>query len=120
MAKKEQEKLNPRSYVTILPWMVEELKLENLDLLIYAIIYGFCMDGKSDYHANISQRKPAIAILILDKVYFRASPPHTKKTIRQGRAFYIDSRVNPPRRHTLNVHAPDNRAAKHVRETDRS
>lgn len=68
---------------------------------------------------QISQRKPAIAILILDKVYFRAPPPK-KKTIRQGGAFYIDNRVNPPRRHTLNVHAPDNRAAKHVRETDRS
>ena len=93
-------------------------------LPVFVIYIGYrkliSKDGKSDYHANISQRKPAIAILILDKVYFRASPPHTKKTIRQGRAFYIDSRVNPPRRHTLNVHAPDNRAAKHVRETDRS
>ncbi len=50
---KEKTKLNPRSYLTILPWMVEELGLENTDLLIYAIIYGFCQDGESDYHGGL-------------------------------------------------------------------
>ena len=50
---KEKTRLNPRSYLTILPWMVEELGLENTDLLIYAIIYGFCQDGDSDYHGGL-------------------------------------------------------------------
>ena len=44
-------------------------------LPVFVIYIGYrkliSKDGKSDYHANISQRKPAIAILILDKVYFR-------------------------------------------------
>lgn len=67
---------------------------------------------KKLYHANIYQRKPGVATLISDKVHFRAK----KNYQTQAGTLYIDSRVNPPRRHILNVYTPDNRVAKHVRQ----
>ena len=37
------------TYINIQSWMVGGLGLKNNELLIYAIIYGFCQDGKSHF-----------------------------------------------------------------------
>lgn len=41
-------------YVSIQGWMVEELKLKGNDLLVYAIIYGFSQDDKSEFTGSLS------------------------------------------------------------------
>ena len=37
------------NYVVIQGWMCNELNLKGNDLLVFALIYGFCQDGKSMY-----------------------------------------------------------------------
>ncbi len=39
---KETKLIQPESFVTIQGWMVTHLKLKSNELMIYAIIYGFC------------------------------------------------------------------------------
>lgn len=46
--------LNDGSFITIQSWMVTKLGLKGLDLLIYAIIYGFSQDGESTFNGTIS------------------------------------------------------------------
>lgn len=55
--KNEQTKgggLNQESYVTILPFMVEELGLSGASLIIYAVIYGYSKDGCGMYWGGLS------------------------------------------------------------------
>lgn len=40
------------NYITILDWMLSELKLTGNDLIVYALIYGFSQDGESDFHGG--------------------------------------------------------------------
>ena len=37
------------SYCTIQGWMIEDLKLGGNELIVYAVIYGFCRDGQNWY-----------------------------------------------------------------------
>lgn len=37
------------SYTTIQGWMIEDLQLGGNELIVYAVIYGFCRDGSSWY-----------------------------------------------------------------------
>ena len=39
--------IRKNSYITIQAFMVKDLKLKGNELLIYALIYGFCQDGRS-------------------------------------------------------------------------
>lgn len=41
-------------YINIQGWMVNELKLKGNDLLVYAIIYGFSQDEKSEFTGSLS------------------------------------------------------------------
>ena len=40
------------NFVIIQGWMCNELELKGNELLVYALIYGFSQDGKSDYHGG--------------------------------------------------------------------
>lgn len=40
-------------YITIQSWMVTDLKLKSNELIIYALIHGFCQDGKSYFHGSL-------------------------------------------------------------------
>lgn len=40
-------------YIVIQEWM-KELDLNPSELLAYALIYGFCQDGESDYHGSLA------------------------------------------------------------------
>lgn len=42
------------TYVTIQWWMVDQLKLKGNELLVYAIIYGFCQDGDGEFNGSLS------------------------------------------------------------------
>ena len=42
----------PGSYITIQSWMVKELKLKGNELIVYALIHGFCQDGKSYFYGS--------------------------------------------------------------------
>lgn len=44
-----ETKVRQNNYITILGWMVSELKLSGSALLIYAIIYGFSQNGDDVY-----------------------------------------------------------------------
>lgn len=41
--------MNSENFVVIQGWMCNELELKGNDLLIYALIYGFSQDGKTEY-----------------------------------------------------------------------
>jgi len=43
-----------KGFITILPFMVSELELSGNDLIIYAIIYGFCQDSESKFYGSLS------------------------------------------------------------------
>lgn len=42
------------NYLVIQGWMISDLKLKGLDLLIFAIIYGYSQDGDSSFKGTIS------------------------------------------------------------------
>lgn len=42
------------NYIQICGWMINELDLKGNELLIYALIHGFCQDGKSVFKGSLS------------------------------------------------------------------
>jgi len=50
----DMDKLMENTYINIQSWMVAELGLKNNELIIYAIIYGFCQDGQSRFRGGRS------------------------------------------------------------------
>lgn len=46
--------MKKESYVNIQGWMVTDLHLTGVKLMLYAIIYGFSQDERSDFHGSIS------------------------------------------------------------------
>lgn len=48
------KELNNQNYVTILGWMVTDLHLKGNELLVYALINGFCQDGESKFTGSVA------------------------------------------------------------------
>jgi hypothetical protein len=46
--------INPNAYFTVQAWMVNDLGLHGNELTLYAIIYGFSQDGRSEFVGSIS------------------------------------------------------------------
>lgn len=46
--------INPNTYYTVQAWMVSDLGLKGNELALYAIIYGFSQDGRSEFMGSIS------------------------------------------------------------------
>ena len=46
--------INPNAYFTVQAWMVNDLGLHGNELTLYAIIYGFSQDGRSEFCGSIS------------------------------------------------------------------
>ena len=46
--------INPNTYYTVQAWMVNDLGLKGNELALYAIIYGFSQDGRSEFSGSIS------------------------------------------------------------------
>lgn len=46
--------MNKSNHITILGWMIEDLKLTGKELLAYALIYGFSQDGNSVFSGSSS------------------------------------------------------------------
>ena len=42
-------KLNDTNYINIQGWMISRLNLKGNELIMYALIHGFCQDKKSVY-----------------------------------------------------------------------
>lgn len=42
------------NYITIQGWMATDLKLKSNDLLVFALIFGFCQDGESEFSGSIN------------------------------------------------------------------
>lgn len=47
-------KIKDDNYIQISGWMINRLNLKGNELLIYAIIYGFCQDGNSSFQGGLS------------------------------------------------------------------
>lgn len=43
-----------KTYINIQGWMISELELKANDLVLYAIIYGFSQDGRSEFYGSLS------------------------------------------------------------------
>lgn len=46
--------INPNTYYTVQAWMVNDLDLHGNELALYAIIWGFSQDGRSEFVGSIS------------------------------------------------------------------
>lgn len=75
------------NYINIQGWMIKELKLKGNELILYAIIYGFSQDGKSEFYGSIRYISEALGItqrsvislvqkLITKKLIRRVSESH--------------------------------------------
>ena len=42
-----------KNYITIQGWMIEELNLKGNDLIVYAIIYGFCQQENHPFYGSL-------------------------------------------------------------------
>jgi hypothetical protein len=51
--------MKDENYIHIAGWMINRLKLEGTDLLIYAIIYGFSQDGINKFTGSLSYLEKA-------------------------------------------------------------
>ena len=71
-------KVKKENYYTILGWMRTDLNLKGNELLLFALIYGFSQDGKSEFRGSLSYIEGAIG----------ASRPtvikHLNNLIKQG------------------------------------
>ena len=47
-------KIINNNYITIQGWMINDLSLKGNELLVYALLYGFCQDGESKFEGSIS------------------------------------------------------------------
>ena len=45
-------KMNRENFITIQGWIVIDLNLKGNELLIYALIYGFCQDKESKFQGS--------------------------------------------------------------------
>lgn len=41
-----------KNYVVITSWMTQELNLSGNELLVFALVYGFCQDGDSEFYGS--------------------------------------------------------------------
>lgn len=46
--------MTDKTFITILPFMVQDLKLKGNELIIYAIIHGFSQDGESSFYGSLA------------------------------------------------------------------
>jgi len=46
--------IRDENYIQIAGWMLNELGLKGNELIIYALIHGFCQDGKNTYHGGLT------------------------------------------------------------------
>lgn len=46
--------LNPENYIVIQGFMITELNLKGVELILYALIYGFTQDGESEFSGSLS------------------------------------------------------------------
>ena len=49
-------------YITILEPFIENLKLKGNELILFALIFGFSQDGKSEFHGSIRYIEKALGI----------------------------------------------------------
>ncbi len=43
-----------KNYINIQGWMISDLRLKGNELILYAIIFGFSQDGKSEFYGSLS------------------------------------------------------------------
>lgn len=48
-----ESKVNSKNHVVLHGWFITELKLKGNELLVYAIIYGFCQDGENKFEGGL-------------------------------------------------------------------
>ena len=46
--------VDDKVYFSVQAWMVTKLKLRGAERDVFAIIYGYCQDGESDYHGSLA------------------------------------------------------------------
>ena len=52
-AEKRTSRVKPENFVLVQGWMLTDLHLSGNDLLVYAIISGFCQDGESSFRGSL-------------------------------------------------------------------
>lgn len=84
--------MKDENYITIQGWMINDLNLNRNELIVYALIWGFCQDGKGMYNGsydyiakwiNVTRRS---AIDVVSKLIEKGLI--IKKTHSQGNSYY--------------------------------
>lgn len=52
-AEERTSRVKPENFVLVQGWMLTDLHLSGNDLLVYAIIHGFCQDGESTFRGSL-------------------------------------------------------------------
>ncbi len=94
--------IKDENYIQISGWMLNELNLKGNELLIYALIHGFCQDGKSTYHGGLtyiaewtnSTKQGVIKALksLIDKKLIVKVPVKISTTVQYCEYFTVKSR----------------------------
>lgn len=82
------------NYITIQGWMINNLKLKGNELMLYAIIYGFSQDGKTEYYGSQRYISNALKIslptvnslikkLLSKKLIINTSESHYIATVKE-------------------------------------
>ena len=72
------------NYITIFGWMTNRLKLSGNELLVYALIFSFAKDGKTEFHDSAEYTAKA---LNMSRITYANSAHHIKEIDKD----YIDS-----------------------------
>lgn len=98
--------MSNEGYINIQGWMINELKLNGNELLLYALIFGFSQDNKSEFYGSLSYiqnalkiSKPTVILLIKKliekKLIKRVSQSHfiySKETLPLVKKLYQTSK----------------------------
>ena len=75
--------------ILIQGWMINNLKLSGNELIVYALIYGFSQDGKSEFYGSLNYIKSALGcnskqtvINLISKLELKGLVSKSKKTVK--------------------------------------
>lgn len=82
------------NYFVVHGWMVNHLKLEGTELMIYSIIYGFSQDGESVFKGSISYLEKAVnksrnSVKRAIKLLIGKNFIHREEVLKYGQTFYL-------------------------------
>ncbi len=89
-----------KTYINIQGWMISDLQLKSNELILYAIIYGFSQDGRSEFYGSLSYTQKMLNVYKNTVIKSLKSLTQKGFVIRTNESRYkavimTDGKVNP-------------------------